>query len=162
MQKELNPELFGEAGQKSRVFEAPAQNNHVHVLEQKILETRNQVHHLAEGLNKIVSQINEFIKSSQVKFERMQQALNKLEQNDQALSVDATQKISALHTRLGERKSMDYKIQEMIDRHNSVLRSHEVRMAQLQKLVSEKEAQVLAAQSALNETKMEIARLKRL
>lgn len=161
MQKELNPELFGESAGKSRVFEAPA-SNHINVLEQKILETRGQIQHLAENMNKIVSQVNEFIKSSQVKFERMQQALQKLEQNDQALSVDATQKISALHTRLGDRRSMDYKIQEMIDRHNSVLRSHEVRMAQLQKLVSEKEAQAIAAQSALNEAKMEIARLKRL
>ena len=161
MQKELNPELFGETSGKSRVFEAPA-NNHINVLEQKILETRTQIHHLADNMNKIVSQINEFIKSSQVKFERMQQSISKLEQADHALSADATQKISALHTRLGERKSMDYKIQEMIDRHNSVLRSHEVRMAQLQKLVSEKEAQMIAAQSALNEAKMEIARLKRM
>ncbi len=161
MQKELNPELFGESGAKSRVFEAPAQN-HLNVLEQKILENRTQVQQLAESLNRVVSQINEFIKSSQVKFERIQQALQKLDQNDQALSVDATQKITALHTRLGERKSMDYKIQEMMDRHNSVLRSYEVRMTQLQKLVSEKEAQMISAQSALNETKMELARLKRM
>jgi len=161
MQKELNPELFGESVGKSRVFEAPAQN-HLNVLEQKILENRSQIHNLAENVNKIVSQINEFIKSSQVKFDRIQQALQKLDQNDQALSLDATQKITALHTRLGERKSMDYKIQEMMDRHNSVLRSYEVRMNQLQKLVSEKEAQMISAQSALNETKMELARLKRM
>ncbi|MGZ5279987.1 MAG: hypothetical protein ACXWC9_08600, partial [Pseudobdellovibrionaceae bacterium] len=112
MQKELNPELFGESVGKSRVFEAPAQN-HINVLEQKILENRSQIHNLAENVNKIVSQINEFIKSSTVKFDRIQQALQKLDQNDQALSLDATQKITTLHTRLGERKSMDYKIQEM-------------------------------------------------
>ncbi len=161
MQKELNPELFGESGAKSRVFEAPAAN-HLHVLEQKIVETRSQIQMVAENLNKIVSQINEFVKSSQVKFDRIHQAIQGLQQNDQALSVDATQKISALHSRLGERKSMDAKIQEMMDRHNSVLRSYEVRMTQMQKLMTEKEAQLLSAQAALNETKMEIARLKRL
>ncbi len=161
MQKELNPELFGESGAKSRVFDAPA-SNHLNVLEQKIMETRSQIHQLADNLGKVVSQINEFIKGSQVKFDRLQQAVQKLEQNDQMVMADSTQKISALHTRLGERKSMDYKIQEMIDRHNSVLRSYEVRMAQLQKLVTEKEAQLLSAQATLNETKMEIARLKRL
>ena len=161
MQKELNPELFGETTAKSRVFEAPAAN-HINVLEHKILDTRNQIQQLAENMNKVVSQINEFIKGSQAKFDRIQQSLQKLEQNDQVVHNDANQKIAAMSTRLGERKSMDYKIQEMIDRHNSVLRSYEVRLGQLQKLLSEKEAQMIATQSALNETRMEIARLKRM
>ena len=160
MQKELNPELFGESPAKSRVFEQPAMNQ-VNVLEQKITETRQQVMAVNDNLAKVVGQINEFIRSSQAKFDRINQALQKLEANDQALNIEAAQKITQIHNRLGERKTMDLKVQEMIDRHNSVLRSYEVRLTQMQKLLSEKEAQLVSAQSALNETKMEIARLKR-
>lgn len=160
MQKELNPELFGENQTKSRVFEPPAANQ-VNLLEQRVAESRVQIQQLSENLAKVVSQINEFIRNSQSKFERMNQAIARLEQNGQALNIEAAQKINQIHNRLGERKTMDLKIQEMIDRHNSVLRSFEVRLQQMQKILTEKEAQLVASQSALNETKMEIARLKR-
>jgi chromosome segregation ATPase len=160
MQKELNPELFGESHAKSRVFEQPAANQ-MGVIEHKLAETRAEVRQMSENLAKVVGQINEFIRGSSAKFDRINQILQKLEQNDQALSMEAGQKINQLHNRLGERKTMDLKIQEMMDRHNSVLRSFEVRLAQMQKLMTEKEAQLVASQSALNETKMEIARLKR-
>lgn len=160
MQKELNPELFGESHAKSRVFEPQAINN-VSVLEQKVAETRQQIHQVSENLNKIVGQINEFIRNSQNKFDRLAQSIQKLEQNDQVLNMEAAQKISQLHSRLGERKTTDLKIQEMIDRHNNVLRSFEVRLSHMQKILNEKDAQVISAQAALNEAKMEIARLKR-
>lgn len=160
MQKELNPELFGESHAKSRVVEAPPVNQ-MHLLEQKLIETRAQVHQMGENLARVVSQINEFIRSSQTKFDRLNQAIQRLEQNDQALAGEVSQKVNMMHTRLSDRKTMDMKIQEMVDRHNSVLRGFELRMAQMQKILTEKEAQLVATQSALNETKMEIARLKR-
>jgi len=160
MQKELNPELFGENHTKSRVFEPQTASN-ISVLEQKVAETRQQVHQISENLNKIVGQINEFIRNSQAKFDRLAQSIQKLEQNDQIINMEAAQKISQLHNRLGDRKTTDLKIQEMIDRHNSVLRSFEVRLGHMQKILNEKDAQVISAQAALNEAKMEIARLKR-
>ncbi len=162
MQKELNPELFGEMHIKSRVLEQPAaSSNQMNVLEHKVAETRAQVQMVSENLAKIVAQINEFIRSSQAKFDRLNQMVQRLEQNNSALTAEAAQKITQIHNRMSERKTMEIKIQEMMDRHNSVLRSFEVRLAQMQKLLSEKEAQLVASQSALNETKMEIARLKR-
>lgn len=165
MQKELNPELFGESIAKSRVVKADQASpavTHTMVIENKINETRQQLHQLAESLATAVNQVNEFIKSSQMKFERLQQAVVKLEQNDQALNLESAQRISQISNRMGERKVMDMKIQEMIDRHNSVLRSYEVRFNQLQKLMADKEAMLVSAQGSLNEAKMEIARLKRL
>lgn len=165
MQKELNPELFGESIAKSRVLKADQATpavTHTMIIETKINETRQQMHQLAESLANAVTQVNEFIKSSQNKFERLQQAIVRLEQNDQVLNTETAQRLSHINNRMGERKVMDMKIQEMIDRHNSVLKSYEVRFNQLQKLLADKEAMLVSAQSALNETKMEISRLKRL
>jgi hypothetical protein len=163
MQKELNPELFGERPAKSRVLEtgSASQATHLHSLEQKVQETRMQVQQMSENLAKVVAQINEFIRGSQTKFDRVHQAIQRLEQNDQALNLEAAQKISQIHNRLGERRTMDLKIQEMIDRHNTVLRGFEVRLGQMQKILMEKESQLISSQAALNEAKMEIARLKR-
>lgn len=165
MQKELNPELFGENISKSRVVDnsiSQKPNSHHLALESKISETRAQLHQLGESLTSVVNQVNDFIKGSQGKFERLNQSVQRLEQNDQAINLEAAQKISQINNKLGERKIMDLKIQEMVDRHNSVLRSFEVRFNQMQKLMADKEALLVSAQSALNEAKMEISRLKRL
>jgi chromosome segregation ATPase len=168
MQKELNPDLFGESSvTKSRVV-APANPasalpfEQVVQVDQKLAEMRSQVVAVADQMNRMVAQVNEFMKATQMKFDKIQAILGQLEKNDAALSLDNTQKLSQLNHKLGERKILDMKVQEMIDRHNTVLKSYELRLSQLQKLIAEREQQVMAATASLNEAKMEIARMKRL
>lgn len=167
MNKELNPELFGEKKvARSSALEAPLSmgptNNNYLNTDRQIFELRAQNQALAEQLNKVVATVNELIKTSNIKFEKQTSLLNRLEQSHNGLATEAGQKITQLGQRVNERKSLDLKVQEMVDRHNNVIKSFEVRMNHLQKLLAEKEAQMISAQAALNETKMEIARLKRL
>lgn len=168
MHKELNPELFGEKKiTKSSVMENPASlgtinsTNYLNT-DRQIYELRAQNQALVDQLNKVVATVNELIKSSNVKFEKQAQLLNRLEQSHNGLATEAGQKITQLGQRVNERKSLELKVQEMVDRHNNVIKSFEVRMNHMQKLLAEKEAQMISAQSALNEAKMEISRLKRL
>lgn len=167
MHKELNPDLFGEKKlSKSAPQEDPSsmgfQSQNYLNTDRQIFELKAQNQALAEQLNKMVGTINELIKSSNVRFEKQNQQLTRLEQSHNGLAMEAGQKITQLTSRVNERKSLDLKVQEMVDRHNNVIKSFEVRMNHLQKLLSEKEAQMHNAQTALNEAKMEIARLKRL
>ena len=53
------------------------------------------------------------------------------------------------------------KIQELVDRHNSIIRNFENRLLSMQRLVSEQEMTLHNAQAALDEARNEIARLKR-
>lgn len=168
MQKELNPDLFGEKKLSKSATLADSSSstafqtqNYLNT-DRQIFELKAQNQALAEQLNKMVGTINELIKSSNVRFEKQHQQLNRLEQSHNGLAMEAGQKITQLTARANERKSLDLKVQEMVDRHNNVIKSFEVRMNHLQKLLSEKEAQMHNAQTALNEAKMEIARLKRL
>ncbi len=162
--RELNPELFGENANRSRFVENSAATvpaDGMLPLESKIAETRVQLGELSDTLGNIVNQVNEFIKSSQQKFEKLHQGVNSLEKNDLTMNALIEQKISAILNQMGERKTMEMKMQEVIDRHNSVLRGFETRFNQMQKIMNEKEAQIIQAQAALNDAKMEIARLKR-
>ena len=162
MQKQLNSELFGETAVPSRVVsKTPLIGSQVG-LEAKILETRQQVAQLSQALESVVGQVNEFIRGSQVKFDRLNQGLQRLEQLHGAQVQDSATQLSNLSARLTERKGAEVKVQEMIDRHNTILRGYEVRLSQLQKLMMEKEAQTLQAQAALTDAKIEIAKLKRL
>lgn len=167
MHKELNPELFGEkkmirnTAVDSSAGMAANSSNYLNT-DRQIFELKAQNQALADQLNKVVGTVNELIKNTNVKFERQQQLMARLEQSHNGLALEAGQKISQLNAKVGERKSVDMKIQEMVDRHNNVVKSFEVRMNHLQKLLAEKEGQMVAAQTALNDAKMEIARLKRL
>ncbi len=167
MHKELNPELFGEKKvSKSPSLEIPASmgtggTSYLNT-DRQIFELKAQNQALADQLNTVVATGNELIKSSNMKFEKHGSLLSRLEQSHNGLATEAGQKITQLAQRVNERKSLDLKVQEMVDRHNNVIKSFEVRMNHLQKLLAEKEAQMIASQTALNEAKMEIARLKRL
>lgn len=167
MHKELNPELFGEkkisksAGLESASSMASTGANYLNT-DRQIFELKAQNQALADQMNKIVSTVNELIKTTNIKFDRNQAQVTRLEQSHNGLATEAGQKITQLSQRVNERKSLDLKVQEMVDRHNNIVKSFEVRMNHLQKLLAEKEAQMTSSQAALNEAKMEIARLKRL
>lgn len=168
MQKELNPELFGER-RVTRTAETPAtslpsvpDSSSFLNLDRQILEIRQQVGQLGDELKKLMIQSQEFMKSSHLRTERLAQQVQRLEQSHNGLVQETGHKMTQMGQRLGERKALDQKIQEMVDRHGNVIKSFEVRMHHLQRLLSDKEAQLVGAQAALNEAKMEISRLKRL
>lgn len=168
MQKELNPDLFGER----KVTQKTTQNQPAGAyatqgadwlsMDRQMMDLRTQIQHIVEQVNKMAANVNEQLKNTTMRMERFQQQMTRLEQNHNGLAQESGQKIAQLNLRMQEKKALELKVQEMLDRHNNVVRSFEVRMTHLQKLLSEKEAQAAAAQQALNETKMEIARLKRL
>lgn len=170
MHKELNPELFGETRSGRPVADslgshvAPTSSETTHFLniDRQILELRQHIGQMTEELRKLSAQTGEFMKTSHLRVEKLQQQLHRLEQGHNGLVQETGQRMGQISQRLNERKAMDQKIQEMVDRHTNVIKSFEVRMHHLQRLLSEKEAQLVGAQATLNEAKMEISRLKRL
>jgi chromosome segregation ATPase len=165
MEKQLNSELFGAVSgsrQTSGSMTTPVTAPKAQMLEQKLMEVRVQVGQLSEQLAHVVSQVNEFIRMSQTKFEKLQQMIQRQEQNQNETTMETAQKLGMMHARLTENKGLEGKVQTMVDRHQQVLRSYEVRMSQLQKLIAEREADLVEAQAFMNETKMEISRLKRM
>jgi chromosome segregation ATPase len=167
MQKELNPELFGE---KKR--DTPVRREHmipsapsadpVHLnTDRQIFEIKNQLLSMNDQLKQLSQAMTEANKNTNGKLDRFQVSMSRLETSHNGLAVETGQKVQQINTKLAERKALDLKIQEMVDRHNNVIKSFEVRLNHMQKLLAEKEAMAAAAQTALNEAKMEIARLKR-
>lgn len=166
MQKQLKSSIFGaSSAAQPRIVDSSLaeslQGNHLE-LERRMDFLQRQLQGLTDQWAQSVTQINEFIKSTQNRFEKLQQNIQRIEMQSLAGASDVATKMGYMQNRLQERKTMDLKVHEMVDRYNSVLRSHEVRMNQMQKMLAEKEAALASAQAHLNETKMEIARLKRI
>lgn len=161
MAKELDPSLFGEGSwSASRTIEKPKVS--LDHLENKIVDLRLQLREIKEELGRWIAESDEFKKSTQSQLQQVVQRMNRVEEVQNRVSDEVVLKVSQLHHKIGDRGQYDRKVQDLIDRHHAVLRSAEMRMAQLQKIIDEKEAAVVSAQVSLNEAKMEISRLKRL
>lgn len=130
-------------------------------LDRQFLEMKKRQDQLQETLNSLGAQFTESQKNNHLKFDRLAGALVKIEQGHNTLVLEAGQKMAQMNQKLTDRKALDQKTQEMMDRHNNVVKGFEVRLNHLQKLLADKEAQLQATQNFLNETKMEISRLRR-
>lgn len=168
MQKELNLDLFNEQTRNLDMVSFQPLNmqgeNEPEFLnnDKKISELKKANHELQESMHQMKTQFAEYIKAAHLKMEKLTSQIQRLEQNHNGLAHEANQKITQLIHKVSERRIVDSKIEEMVDRHNNLLKTYEVRLNHLQRLISEKESQQLQTQAALNEAKMEIARLKRL
>jgi DNA repair exonuclease SbcCD ATPase subunit len=156
MQRELNPELFGE---RRLSTDAPAIVGDK-VPEPDFLDVDRQILELKTQQQKMQTQLLDHVKGVNLKLERMQQLVSRLENSHNGLTQEIANRMSQMHGHIVERASVDEKTQEMIDRHNQMMKSFEARMTQLQRILQEKEAQLSHSLQALSEAKNEIARLK--
>ena len=165
MQRELNPELFGEkrVSSESPAF-LPELSTEPHFLDvdRQILELKAQMQKSEEASRHLQAQWAESLKTNHLKLERAQQLIARLENSHNGLALEIATRMNQMQQRIIERASYDEKTQEMIDRHNHVIKSFELRMNQMQKFLQDKEVILNSTLQALNDCKHEIARLKRI
>ncbi len=166
MQKELNPNLFPTTKTKKElgVDNLPS----LEIIYEKALAAseevrllRTQLNRLQDQMSRMGTQISENSKSQQLKFDRMGQVLSRIDQNHTEMIREINERLANVNSKLAERKTFDFKAQEVIEQQAQMLKSYESRIVKLQKILSEKEAQISTMNDRLNENKMEFARIKR-
>lgn len=166
MQKELNPNLFPTTKTKKElgVDNLPS----LEIIYEKALAAseevrllRTQLNRLQDQMSRMGTQISENTKNQQLKFDRMGQALSRIDQNHTEMIREINERLANVNSKLAERKAYDFKAQEVIEQQAQMLKSYESRIVKLQKILSEKEAQISTMNDRLNENKMELARIKR-
>lgn len=177
MQKQLNPQLFGIQTtprgvtpnfQSEESLAQPLIHKRLdspqmdYARDDKAAQMQKQIQEVHGQLAQLAFQTEEALKTIRMKGDRQQLMLNKVERDQEALGIETSQKIHFLQQKHMEQKKLEENIQSLIDRQNNLLKGYEVRLNQMQKLLAEKEAQLLSTMSALNDTKMELQRLKRL
>ncbi|MES3039446.1 MAG: hypothetical protein V4736_16170 [Bdellovibrionota bacterium] len=128
-------------------------------IQQKMIE---KIKELESNQSFLKSQLEELAKTFKLRLDRMQIQTTKTEQNLSHFGLDATQKIHNIHVKVNDQRKYDQKVQELIDRHANLIKSYEVRIQHLLKLMAEKDNLLLQTQAAINDAKMEITRLKRM
>ena len=187
MNRELNPNLFGQSLAPGTQFEddspqlqdsapvpgvptpprsAQAQAAGYFPLELKALEaqvqsSRTQIGSIEQKIGALGSQLQELARATNARLERFTAALKRLEEAQAHLHQDLGAKNAVLAGKVNERKVNDDKILDLIERHNVIVRNFENRLVSLQRTLSEQELQLHASNAALDEARVELARVRR-
>lgn len=132
------------------------------VLEAQVLQIKAVLSQYDRRMDQMAAQIGELSRDSQSRLDRYGQQLMRLEDGIQRLTTDTSNRLAALAGRVNERKVSDSKLQDLIDRHNLLVRNFENRLSSLQKLASDQEQALLSAFAALEDARADLARLKRI
>ena len=97
---------------------------------------------------------------SEKKDQRISKAMTHLEQQDRQSNLELLQKVRRLEEQMKERKVIDGKISNMVDRYNMSLQQFENRLSSLQRVISEKEMTLMKYHSAIELIFKEIEKMK--
>jgi hypothetical protein len=165
MQKELNTQLFPKPTKTNsdEIMSPPVETliNKAMTASEEVLVLRRQVSRLQDQITKLSSHFIEQNKNQQLKSDRWVQALSRLEQNQTTYARENNDKVAHLASRISERKGMEFKVQELIEQQNILLKSYEERFLKLQKGLAEKDIQISMITGYLQEAQVEISRIKR-
>jgi archaellum component FlaC len=131
-------------------------------LEAQVQQIKALMGQFERRLDQLTARQNELSRDSQSRLDRLDNQMTRLEDGISRLASDTSQRVAELAGRINERKVSDTKVQELIDRHNLMVRNFENRLSSMQKLASDQEQALLSAFAALEDARAELSRLKRM
>lgn len=185
--RELNPQLFGTkstvekigqpvdpsqpaagimggrpASVETSARQVPYPPIDVKALEHQIGTMKVALLQIDKRTEALTSKVDELARTTHARLERFGQTLARFEEQQGRITHESGMKLAQVVAKVNEQKLTDQKVQELVDRHNHIIRNFENRLLSLQRLVSEQEMALHNAQTNLEEARNEIMRLKRL
>ncbi|NJL26069.1 MAG: hypothetical protein HC902_13485 [Calothrix sp. SM1_5_4] len=175
MARELNRDLFGsrpaqDAESSSSVSQGAAASSSVayakaedvRVLHLHMEAISKRLKEFESRLETMHTKTEDMLKQNRQRFERVQGHFQNQSELIKNGFLDFNSKMAQVISRVNERKVSDGIVKEMVERHTQVVQGFEVRLQQLQRVISEQELQLLNARSELKDALHELSRLKKL
>jgi hypothetical protein len=163
--RELNPNLFENLSRpqwveptSSSKAVAPVDPN----ADRQLLEMARQMKSLEKLVLDQKAVFDETTKAQNAKIDRLTQHIRALENAHAGSLKEIQERLATIMTRLSERRAVDAKMEDMVDRHNEIVQGFELKLKALHKVLADREAQILKTMGLLEEARSDIARLKRL
>ncbi len=134
----------------------------IKVLEAQGTQMKAVMQQFDRRLDQLGAKVGELARDTQGRLDKYGQQLLRLEDGLSRLTRDSADRFASVVARVNERKVHDSKVQEMMDRHNLLVRNFENRLESLQRLAGDQEQALLSAFAALEDARAELARLKRM
>ena len=167
MARELNRDLFMEKLKEDLQATIPAASPHARAEEVKHLSLHvenlsRRMKELESRIEQMTSRNEDMMNGNKQRFERVQGHFHRQGEMIQTGLNDVNEKMAHLASRVNERRVSENQIKELVERHQQMVQTFEVRMQQMQKVMSEQELQLMNARAEIKEAVREIARLKKL
>ena len=182
MHRELNPQLFGNQTQVEKIGQPvdpqkPAQgimgsggtqrphtpadtrsvpypSVDVKALEHQMATLKLAFMQIERKVETTANRLEELGRTTYARLDRFAQAFARMEEINNNREQDNTSKFANVFAKVNERKLTDSKVQELVDRHNTIIRNFENRLLSLQRVISEQEMALHNAQAALEESRI--------
>ncbi|MES2855722.1 MAG: hypothetical protein V4692_07660 [Bdellovibrionota bacterium] len=169
--RELNPQLFGTPLSSDALPQAPGPAasvmpktkdaargipyapNEIKNMDAQIANLGRALLQMEKRTETIASKMEELARGVHTRLERFTQNLQRFEEAQKRTGDLNAGKFAAIVSKVNERKVSDSKVEEMIERHNSIVRGFEARLISLQRLVNEQEMALHGARAAIEEAR---------
>lgn len=162
--RELNPNLF-DSSARPEWSESPVTKAVVPVdtqAQRQMAEMARQIKFLETLVQEQKAQLDEQSKQHRAGFDVVNQRFQSIETGQMRQLRELDERLAQVIGHIAERRTVDQKMEEMIDRHNSIVQGFELKLKVLQKILADREMHVLKSVAMVEECRAEIIRLKRL
>lgn len=141
---------------------APAKAEDVRILYLHFENLNKRLKEFEARLESNTAKVDDVMAQNKTRFQTVQGHFQRQTELLKNGFADVHAKMAQVVSRVNERRVEDGAVKEMVERHAQVVQAFEVRLQQLQRVLSEQEMQLMSARSELKQAMLEIARLKKL
>lgn len=153
MQRELCPELFKDE-QTPRIHNSGQASHHVGPTNSKVMGDNFEA--LSRRMEAFETRFEQITKNMTLRMERTMTMISHVQTQINHVSNDVNEKIVQLSAKVSERRLSESRTEDMIERHNTVVKALEARLSQMHRMVTEQQSQIHSFASALNEARAEL------
>lgn len=126
----------------------------------QILSISNE--ELVEQIQKTKYEIENWVKSLSLRVEKAIQKMTTFEERLNSAVKDSSEKVSFVASRIKERQLTDTKVEALIEKHNQIVQTFDLRISQAQRVIDNQSLQLAKQQQLIDEARRQIEKLKRL
>ena len=117
---------------------------------------------LSDRIDRARFEAQEWVRSLSVRLEKTLQRTNSVEDRMKQISAELHERITYVAARIKDKNGSDMKIEALIERHNQIVQSFELRLSQAQRLVENQAIQLSKQQELIDDARRQIEKLKKL
>ncbi len=117
---------------------------------------------IAARTEKLRYEVQEWVKSLNLRLEKTTQRVQFLEERAVLTARENHEKLATLYSKIKETQNSDFKFASLIERHNQIVQSFELRLTQSQRLIENQAVQIAKQHELIEDARRQLEKLKRL
>ena len=156
MSRQINPGIFGDSystGVSPNLEPLPLMEN---------VYNGPELDELTAKVENARFEAEQWMKSSNLRLEKALQKTTLLDERLNFIVKEVNERLSYMMARMKDRSMSDVKIEALIERHNQIVQSFELRVSQSQRVIENQSLQLSKQQALIDDARRQIEKLKRL